>query len=126
MESPWWWPRLAELTPSVTDTAMATFKKEKRNKNRESRKGASKKRPIEKKKRKYQSKAYNFLSKSSSHDYQHCEIAFPAPAAIIHGFLELEGMFKAGPPPPPPLEAILVIFGRRALIFFSLKDLGKK
>ena len=25
--------------------------------------------------------------------------------------------FKAGPP-PPPIEAILVIFGRRALIFF--------
>ena len=32
---------------------------------------------------------------------------------------------KAGPP-PPPLEAILVIFGRRALIFFYLKALGKK
>ena len=31
--------------------------------------------------------------------------------------------FKAG---PPPLEAILVIFGRRALIFFCLKALGKK
>ena len=30
---------------------------------------------------------------------------------------------KAG---PPPLEAILVIFGRRALIFFCLKALGKK
>ena len=30
---------------------------------------------------------------------------------------------KAG---PPPLEAILVIFGRRALIFFCLKGLGKK
>ena len=30
--------------------------------------------------------------------------------------------FKAG----PPLEAILVIFGRRALIFFCLKALGKK
>ena len=29
---------------------------------------------------------------------------------------------KAG----PPLEAILVTFGRRALIFFCLKDLGKK
>ena len=29
---------------------------------------------------------------------------------------------KAG----PPLEAILVIFGRRALIFFCLKALGKK
>ena len=29
-------------------------------------------------------------------------------------------------PPPPPLEAILVIFGRRALIFFCLKALGKK
>ena len=28
---------------------------------------------------------------------------------------------KAG----PPLEAILVIFGRRALIFFCLKALGK-
>ena len=27
---------------------------------------------------------------------------------------------------PPPLEAILVIFGRRALIFFCLKALGKK
>ena len=27
--------------------------------------------------------------------------------------------------PPPPLEAILVIFGRRALIFFCLKALGK-
>ena len=26
---------------------------------------------------------------------------------------------------PPPLEAILVIFGRRALIFFCLKALGK-
>ena len=26
----------------------------------------------------------------------------------------------------PPLEAILVIFGRRALIFFCLKALGKK
>ena len=31
-------------------------------------------------------------------------------------------LFKAG----PPLEAILVIFGRRALIFFCLKGLGKK
>ena len=31
---------------------------------------------------------------------------------------------KAGP--PPPLEAMLVIFGRRALIFFCLKALGKK
>ena len=31
---------------------------------------------------------------------------------------------KAGP--PPPLEAILVIFGHRALIFFCLKGLGKK
>ena len=30
--------------------------------------------------------------------------------------------FKAG---PPPLEAILVIFGRRALIFFVWKLLGK-
>ena len=28
--------------------------------------------------------------------------------------------------PAPPLEAILVIFGRRALIFFCLKALGKK
>ena len=28
--------------------------------------------------------------------------------------------------PPPPLEAILVIFGRRALIFFCLKALEKK
>ena len=28
-------------------------------------------------------------------------------------------------PPPPPIEAILVIFGRRALIFFCLKALGK-
>ena len=27
---------------------------------------------------------------------------------------------------PPPLEAILVIFGHRALIFFCLKALGKK
>ena len=27
---------------------------------------------------------------------------------------------------PPPLEAILVIFGRRAFIFFCLKALGKK
>ena len=26
---------------------------------------------------------------------------------------------------PPPLEAILVIFGRRALIFFCLKALEK-
>ena len=26
---------------------------------------------------------------------------------------------------PPPLEAILVIFGRRALIFFGFKALGK-
>ena len=34
-----------------------------------------------------------------------------------------EGEFKAG---PPPLEAILVIFGRRALIFFCLKALEKK
>ena len=35
--------------------------------------------------------------------------------------------FKAAPslPPPPPVEAILVIFGRRALIFFCLKALGK-
>ena len=33
-----------------------------------------------------------------------------------------ESVFKAG----PPLEAILVIFGRRALIFFCLKGLGKK
>ena len=32
--------------------------------------------------------------------------------------------FKAGP--PPPLEAILVIFGRGALIFFCLKALGIK
>ena len=31
-------------------------------------------------------------------------------------------VFKAG----PPLEAILVIFGRRALFFFCLKALGKK
>ena len=33
----------------------------------------------------------------------------------------LEGVFKAG----PPLEAILVIFGRRPLIFFCLKALEK-
>ena len=33
--------------------------------------------------------------------------------------------FKAGPPPPPSLEAILVIFGRRALIFFVWKLLEK-
>ena len=31
-------------------------------------------------------------------------------------------IFKAG---PPPLEAILVIFGRRALIFFCWKGLEK-
>ena len=37
--------------------------------------------------------------------------------------LNLVESFKAG---PPPLEAILVIFGRRALIFFCLKGLGKK
>ena len=28
--------------------------------------------------------------------------------------------------PPPPLEAILVIFGRRALIFFLLESSWKK
>ena len=34
--------------------------------------------------------------------------------------------FKAGPPPPPPpLEAISVIFGRWALIFFVWKLLDK-
>ena len=33
--------------------------------------------------------------------------------------------FKAGPP-PPPFEAILVIFGRRALIFFLLERSWKK
>ena len=33
--------------------------------------------------------------------------------------------FKAGPP-PPPLEAILVIFGRRALIFFLFESSWKK
>ena len=32
-----------------------------------------------------------------------------------------KSQFKAG----PPLEAILVIFGRRALIFFCLKALEK-
>ena len=33
-------------------------------------------------------------------------------------------VFKAGP--PPPLEAILVIFGRRALIFFLFERSWKK
>ena len=33
------------------------------------------------------------------------------------------GRLKAGP--PPPLEAILVIFGRRAVIFFVWKLLEK-
>ena len=35
-------------------------------------------------------------------------------------------LFKLRQDPPPPLEAILAIFGRRALIFFCLKALGKK
>ena len=42
----------------------------------------------------------------------------------IVSFLKIalrETNFKAG----PPLQAILVIFGRRALIFFCLKALGK-
>ena len=42
-----------------------------------------------------------------------------------HAVMSLVSLLKAGPP-PPPLEAILVIFGRRALIFFCLKALGKK
>ena len=33
-------------------------------------------------------------------------------------------VLKAGP--PPPLEAILVIFGRRALIFFLFESSWKK
>ena len=35
----------------------------------------------------------------------------------------VKALLKAG---PPPLEAILVIFGRTALILFCLKALGKK
>ena len=38
------------------------------------------------------------------------------------GFVYDRVNLKAG----PPLEAILVIFGHRALIFFFLKALGKK
>ena len=41
-------------------------------------------------------------------------------------FLKLDSSFKARFKAGPPLEAILVIFGRRALIFFCLKGLGKK
>ena len=41
-------------------------------------------------------------------------------------WLHMPCLFALRPgPPPPPLEAILVIFGRRALIFFCLKALGK-
>ena len=43
---------------------------------------------------------------------------------ILHQPLYFLLYFKAGPP-PPPLEAILVIFGRRALIFFVWKLLEK-
>ena len=42
------------------------------------------------------------------------------PLYCLSLFAELSS-FKAG----PPLEAILVIFGRRALIFFCLKALEK-
>ena len=44
------------------------------------------------------------------------------PDCWMSTFVHNKTAFKAG----PPLEAILVIFGRRALIFFCLKALGKK
>ena len=47
----------------------------------------------------------------------------------IFQFVELLRFFNLRLPylrQDPPLEAILVIFGRRALIFFCLKALGKK
>ena len=47
-------------------------------------------------------------------------------AILAVGQLAKDSMQLRQDPPPPPLEAILVIFGRRALIFFCLKALGKK
>ena len=45
------------------------------------------------------------------------------PPALRTGNDKLRNSFKAG---PPPLEAILVIFGRRALIFFLFESSWKK
>ena len=61
------------------------------------------------------------MSSLSSGSFHHMHP--PPVTSHLHVHEDLHTSLKAG---PPPLEAILVIFGRRALIFFLLESSWKK